>query len=158
MIGQREGKKPRHSNSRPIRSTPLNTPKECYALKQQIEILVGQRKLQRTRTTQQDRRPILLKKAPFGRQPPYKRDLMGRSYLTLRISNAWRIFTCDLKKKRWTTNTAYPSTISSRYYRSSKSPRWRTIWEMINSSSEGKHGRRAIDEEYFYNISSGRSL
>ena len=66
MIGQREGKRPRHSNSRLVRSTPLNTPKECYALKQQIKILVGQRKLQRTGATQQDGRPILHKKASFG--------------------------------------------------------------------------------------------
>ena len=94
MIGQREGKRPRHSTSRPIRFTPLqycrmtNAPinhlltlikdnpmlewlrrmkgdpskqskhkyghyhhdhgqdmKECYDLKQQIEILVGRGKL-----------------------------------------------------------------------------------------------------------------
>ena len=44
-----------------------------------------------------------------------------------------------LKKEMRTTNTAYPSKISSRYYQSSKLPRWRTIWEMINSSREGKH-------------------
>ena len=40
------------------------------------------------------------KKAPFGRQPPYKRDLMGRSYLTLRIPNAARTFTLLAIKKK----------------------------------------------------------
>ena len=64
-IGKREGKRPRHSNSRPVRSTPLNAPKECYDLKQQREILVGQGKLQRTGATQQDGRPILHKKGAF---------------------------------------------------------------------------------------------
>ena len=40
------------------------------------------------------------KKAPFGRQPPYKIDLMGRSYLSLRIPNARRIFTLLAIKKK----------------------------------------------------------
>ena len=41
------------------------------------------------------------KKATFGRQPPCKRDLMGRNYLTLRIPNAWRIFALlAIKKKK----------------------------------------------------------
>ena len=48
------------------------------------------------------------KKAPFGRQPPYKRDLMGRSYLTLRILNPRRIFTLlAIKKKKKKVNNQY---------------------------------------------------
>ena len=78
MIGQRKGKRPRHSNSRPVRSTPLNTPKECYDLKQQIEILVGQGKLQRTGATQQDGRPILHKKGAFWTTTTLQERLDGQ--------------------------------------------------------------------------------
>ena len=158
MIGQREGKRPRHSNSRPVRSTPLNAPIDhILTLIKDNPMLEWPRRMNGdpskrskhqiltlppwtwtwhkgvlwSKTTNRDpRRPREVaanwsnptrqktnsprKRLLLDDSHPYKR-LDGRSYLTLRIPNAWRIFTLlAIKKKMRITNTAYPSKISPR--------------------------------------------
>ena len=52
--------------------------KECYDLKQQIEFLVGQGKLQQTEATQQDGRPILQEKGAFWTTTTLQERLDGQ--------------------------------------------------------------------------------
>ena len=52
--------------------------KECYDLKQQIEIPVGQGKLQQIGETQQDGRPILHKKGAFWTTTTLQERLDGQ--------------------------------------------------------------------------------